>query len=119
MQKIAIPYKPRSVQWEIHETVDKHRFTVIVAHRRLGKTVCMINHLLRAAVIDESGEGRYGYIAPFRSQVKDLAWDYLKHFAGVIPGIKINESELLIDFPNGSRIRLYGADNPDAMRGLY
>ena len=119
MQEIIAPYQPRPVQWEIHDLVDSHRFTVIVAHRRLGKTVCMINHLLRAAVTDNSGEGRYGYIAPYRSQVKDLAWDYLKRFSSVIPDIKINESELSIDYPNGSRIRLYGADNPDAMRGLY
>ena len=119
MREIIPQYQPRPVQWEIHDLVDSHRFTVIVAHRRLGKTVCMINHLLRAAVTDTSKEGRYGYIAPYRSQVKDLAWDYLKRFSSVVPDIKINESELSIDYPNGSRIRLYGADNPDAMRGLY
>lgn len=92
---------------------------MIVAHRRLGKTVCMINHLIRQALQDNSGEGRYGYIAPFRSQVKDLAWDYVKKFTAPIPDRRINESELAVDFPNGARIRLYGADNPDAMRGLY
>ena len=116
---ITIPYKPRVVQLEIHDIIKKYRFSVIVAHRRLGKTVCMINHLLREATSDESNEGRYGYIAPYRSQVKDLAWDYLKRFSAPVPNIKINESELAIDFPNGARIRLYGADNPDSMRGLY
>jgi hypothetical protein len=30
-----------------------------------------------------------------------------------------NESELRADFPNGARVRLFGADNPDALRGLY
>jgi hypothetical protein len=30
-----------------------------------------------------------------------------------------NESELRVDLLNGSRIRLYGADNADRMRGLY
>lgn len=29
------------------------------------------------------------------------------------------ESELRVDLPNGARIRLYGADNPDSLRGLY
>ena len=116
---ITIPYQPRKIQKEIHELIEKHRFSVIVAHRRLGKTVCMINHLIKSAVMDKSGAGRYGYVAPFRSQVKELAWDYLKHFAAPIPQIKINESELSLDFANGSRIKLYGADNPDAMRGIY
>jgi hypothetical protein len=30
-----------------------------------------------------------------------------------------NESELRVDLINGSMIRLYGADNPDALRGPY
>ncbi|MBQ4431357.1 MAG: hypothetical protein II877_07610 [Synergistaceae bacterium] len=99
--------------------IETHRFSVIVAHRRLGKTVCMINHLVRQALRDNSGEGRYGYIAPYRSQVKDLAWDYVKKFTEPVPNRRINESELMVEFPNGARIRLYGADNPDSMRGLY
>ena len=116
---ITVPYKPRDVQREIHDLIEKHRFSVIVAHRRLGKTVCMINHLIKAAVMDKSGTGRYGYVAPFRSQAKSIAWDYLKYFTGVIPLTVFNESELTIDFYNGARIRIFGADNPDAMRGLY
>ena len=119
IQKIQLPYEPRPTQQEIHRLIETHRFSVIVAHRRLGKTVCMINHLIRQALHDRSGEGRYGYIAPYRSQVKDLAWDYVKRFTEPVPGRRINESELSVEFPNGARIRLYGADNPDAMRGLY
>ena len=30
-----------------------------------------------------------------------------------------NESELRVDFPNGGRVRLYGADNYHALRGSY
>ena len=116
---ITVPYKPRDVQSEIHELIEQHRFSVIVAHRRLGKTVCMINHLIKAAVMDKSGTGRYGYVAPFRSQAKSIAWDYLKYFTGVIPMTEFNESELTIEFYNGAKIRIFGADNPDAMRGLY
>ena len=36
-----------------------------------------------------------------------------------MPGVQINESELRIDFSNGSRIRLFGADNADSLRGLF
>ncbi|MCP3684657.1 MAG: hypothetical protein GY861_18475 [bacterium] len=62
---------------------------------------------------------RYAYIAPTYSMAKNIAWDYLKHYTSVIPGRVVNESELRIDFPNGARIRLYGADNPDSLRGIY
>jgi len=36
-----------------------------------------------------------------------------------VPGATFNETELRVDLPNGSRIRLYGADNPDRLRGIY
>ncbi len=116
---ITLPYKPRKIQQSIHEQISTHRFSVIVAHRRLGKTVCTINELIRQALQDTSGTGRYGYVAPYRSQAKSIAWDYLKYFTDAIPGRVVNEGELAVDFVNGSRIRLFGADNPDAMRGLY
>jgi hypothetical protein len=59
----------------------------------------------------------FGYVAPYRSQAKAVVWDYLKRYAE--PLIKVsNESELQIELHNGSRIKLFGADNADAMRGL-
>ena len=64
---IEIPYAPRKPQPEIHELISQYRFSVIVAHRRLGKTVCTVNQLIKAALLDTSGNGRYGYIAPYRS----------------------------------------------------
>ena len=119
MGKVTIPYKPRQVQIEIHELLDRHRFAVIVAHRRLGKTVAMVNQLIKRAVDDGKKMGIYGYVAPFLKQAKAIAWEYLKHFTGVIPGRKVNEQELWVELPNGSRIRIFGADNPDSLRGLY
>jgi len=58
--------------------------------------------------------------APFYAQAKDVCWNYLKRFCADIPGASVNESELRVDFAhNGSRIRLYGLDNYDRMRGSY
>lgn len=116
---IEIPYKPRDAQKDIHALMDGNRFSVVVAHRRLGKTVCTINQLIKKALTDTSGAGRYGYVAPYRNQAKSIAWDYLKRFTAPVPGRTVNEGELSVDFPNGARIRLFGADNADAMRGLY
>lgn len=62
---------------------------------------------------------RGAYVAPFYRQAKAIAWDYFKRFCGVVPGVAINESELRIDFPNGARIQLFGADNADALRGMF
>jgi hypothetical protein len=116
---ITLPYAPRYPQPDIHALIEAHRFSVVVAHRRLGKTVCMVNHLIKSALLDMSGSGRYGYVAPYRNQAKNIAWDYLKHFSAPVPGRAVNEGDLFIEFPNGSRIRLFGADNADVMRGLY
>jgi|TARA_Y100000310_G_scaffold140332_2_gene139705 intein/homing endonuclease len=51
-------------------------------------------------------------------QAKMVAWDMVKHYSRPIPGVKFNESELRADYPNGSRISLYGAENADGLRGL-
>jgi hypothetical protein len=115
--RIVIPYAPREVFKAFHER--KQRWAAIVAHRRAGKTVACVNDLLRAALSCQKQNGRFAYVAPQHNQAKDIAWGYVKQFAGVVPGVDFNETELRADFPNGARIRLYGADNPDRLRGIY
>jgi len=91
-----------------------------VCHRRAGKTVACVNELIRAALtFTKYPNGRFAYVAPQYSQAKDVAWGYVKQFTGSIPGIAYNESELRVDFPNGARVRLYGAENESRLRGLY
>ncbi len=116
---VKIPYAPRPEQMEIHEALLNHRFAVLVAHRRMGKTVAAVIHLIMQAATCTKLEGRFAYIGPLLRQTKDVAWSYLKRYTGVIPGIVINESELSITLPNAARIRIYGADNPDSLRGIY
>jgi len=103
--------------------MDAYRFCVIVAHRRLGKTVAVINQLVKRATLCEKPRPRYGYIAPLYNQAKSIAWDYLKLYTASFPNVKRNESELWVEIPSNSgtpaRIRLFGGDNPDALRGLY
>lgn len=116
MTHIIIPYKPRDAFRPLHRR--KQRWAVVVAHRRAGKTVACVNELIKAALQDQRKGQLYAYVAPFYAQAKSVAWDYLKHFSAVIPDIRVNESELRIDYPNGNRIQLFGADNADRMRGL-
>lgn len=116
---IRLPYSPRQQFKPFHD--NEKRWSCIVAHRRAGKTVACIRHLERAALKATKPNPRFAYIAPLYKQAKDVAWQYVKDGAGpLVPhGAKINESELRVDYPNGGRLRLYGADNPDSLRGIY
>lgn len=93
----------------------------MVVHRRGGKTVASINDLQKAALSNERRwpPPKYAYIAPFYNQAKRIAWGYAKHYADPVPGREFNESELKITYPTGAELRLYGADNPDSLRGDY
>lgn len=68
--------------------------------------------------MDGKEHGRYAYIAPYYSQAKAVAWDYLLRYSEPVR-TTANASELWVELLNGARIRLFGADNPDALRGLY
>ena len=113
----TIKYKPRNLVKSFHKR--KERYAVIVAHRRFGKTVAAINDLIKDALTIPRKKVRVAYIAPYYRQAKAIAWDYLLEYTKDIEGSVANASELRVDFPNGARIRLFGADNYDAMRGLY
>ena len=117
--EIKIPYSPRPLQKELHARLKTKRWAVVVCHRRFGKTVMAINHLLRDAVLNTKENPRYAYIAPTYRQAKMITWDYLKTFAGGIPKVRFHETELRCDLPNGARIQLLGAENVHAIRGIY
>ena len=114
--EIELEYAPRSVFEDFHERLE--RWAVIVAHRRCGKTVSCINDLIYRALTEDKDDARYAYIAPYYAQAKTIAWDYLVKFSKPVMA-KANQSELWVELINGARIRLFGADNPDALRGLY
>jgi hypothetical protein len=112
---VTIQYAPRKVFMPFHERTK--RWACLVAHRRAGKTVAAVNDIVRAAMFAKSPNPLYAYIAPYRSQAKAVAWDYFKFYAQPITR-EINESELVLELVNGAKIRLFGADNADGMRGL-
>jgi hypothetical protein len=114
---IEIAYKPREQQLAIHELMDSKRFGVVVAHRRMGKTVSAINHLIKDALLNQKEAPRYAYIAPTYGQAKRVAWDYLVKYTEPLGGTN-NISELRVDFW-GRRIQLFGSDNPETLRGQY
>jgi phage terminase large subunit len=117
--RVPVDYRPRRQFVAFHRRWQ--RFACIVTHRRAGKTVACIHDLHRGATRSQKLRPRYAYLAPFLRQSKAVAWDYLR--AAIEParaaGARAHESELRIDYVNGGQVRLYGADNPDAMRGIY
>jgi hypothetical protein len=119
-RRITIPYTPRALFRPYHQRVQ--RWGCLVCHRRMGKTVAAINDKVRRAVQLTLQDGRYAYVAPQLNQAKDVAWNYLKRYTEPLL-IEKNEAELWVEIPNAaghrSRIRIYGADNPDRLRGGY
>jgi hypothetical protein len=115
--RIDLGYRAREPFIPFHQR--KERWAVIVAHRRAGKTVACIADLMDRALKCTKPEPRFAYLAPLYAQAKDTAWSYLKRFSLQIPGATSNESELRVDLPNGARIKLYGADGYDRLRGIY
>ena len=49
MAQVKIPYKPRDLQAEMHR--DLKRWNVLVMHRRFGKTVFAVNHMIKLSLI--------------------------------------------------------------------
>lgn len=139
-QRIEIPYAPRIWAKGLHRSM--HRWAALILHRRAGKTTCILNHHQRAATNDAWELGRlkfllpdapashlepllknrvYWHVMPTLRQARLVAWDMLKEFSRPIPGIKVNNSEMLITYPEGphgrSKLQLLGADDPDSLRG--
>ena len=117
MTTVSTGYEPRPAFVPFHKR--RQRWASLVCHRRAGKTVACVADLVDAALRCDKLAPRFAYVAPFYTQAKDVAWLYLKRMVADIPGTSINESELRVELPNGARIRLYGADNYDRLRGIY
>ena len=117
MRQITLNYVPRDAFKEFHQRVK--RWALMVCHRRSGKTVACINDLVIRGVHTQKANARFAYVAPFRQQAKEIAWTYLKEATRDIIVGTPRESELRVKLPNDVWITLYGADNPDSLRGMY
>lgn len=123
---VTLPYSPRPF-WKdvLHKALSEHRFAVIVAHRRFGKSIGMVNHMIRDAIQCDKISPQYAMIGPYANQMVKIAWEPLKYYTKDIVGRKVNENEKYIEFPTkhagaaGARIYIMGADKPDRARGMY
>ena len=135
-QTIEIDYLPHNWAKPFHASLK--RWSAMVLHRRCGKTTAIVNHHQRAALSHEWEMRRlrsllptaseatltpllknrvYWHVMPTYKQAKTVAWAMAKDFARCVPGVKFNESELMVKYPNGSHFQLVGGDSPDSLRG--
>ena len=110
-------YNRRPVFAPFHDRVE--RWACNICHRRSGKTYAALMDTVARALSLKLPMGRFHYIAPLRNQAKTVAWDYLQEFTRPVQASPPNQAELRVDLLGGSRITLFGADNPDALRGPY
>ncbi len=119
-------FRARAVQSRMFKVLRENHNAVFVFHRRAGKTRGLLQWMIHCALNMET-EGRPAdapprliYAAPTEKMAKAIAWTYLVHAAKSIPGCKVKESETpTVTLPNGARIEVVGAQNPDNLRGQY
>lgn len=95
---------------------DDHRFKVVVAGRRWGKTQLSKISMIKAAA--RKSRQLIWYVAPTYGMARSILWDELKDGIPAKWIAKINETRMTIRLHNGSRIELKGADKPDTLRGV-
>jgi hypothetical protein len=112
---MELGFKLHSNQGKVFQ--DEHRYRVVVAGRRFGKTYLALTSLLIEAL--QNQKAYLWYVAPTFRQAKMIAWRLIKDLVeGTGVAANWNEAELWVEFPhNGSRIELKGADNEDSLRG--
>lgn len=95
---------------------DQHRFRVVIAGRRFGKTHLAIRELAYHA---REPHREVWYVAPTYKMAKNIVWRKLKNRLQDLNWVqKHNETELTLHLKNGSTISLKGADNYDSLRGV-
>jgi len=95
---------------------DNHRFRVVIAGRRWGKTELSSAEIIVAAA--SKSDQLVWYVAPTYQMARDLMWEKLKRLVPRPWIRKANETRMSMEFVNGSRIMLKGADKPDTLRGV-
>lgn len=120
---VDLDFHPRRWQQQCIELQKK--YTVLVVHRRAGKTVYAAHCLFSYAL---NRPGMYAYVMPELKQGRFVAWPVFKRILTKLQNIRVDptrtvdlarafESDNTIRFTNGSEIKLLGSDNPDSIRG--
>jgi len=113
----TLVYQPRELFIPFHNRTQ--RWASLNTHRRAGKTVALANDLIYGALQCQLRKPQLAYIGPTFTQAKRIAWMYLKDYAESYLAKPPQESELKLTLKNEGTIHVLGADNADALRGMY
>lgn len=104
------------LNWQQTVFKDSHRFKVVAAGRRCGKSRLSAVTLLIEALNCPEGSSVM-YVAPTLGQARTIIWDLLHELGRpVIKSSHVNNLEITLI--NGKKILVRGADNPDSLRGV-
>ena len=104
------------LNWQQQVFKDSHRFKVVAAGRRCGKSRLSAVTLLIEALNCPEGSSVM-YVAPTLGQARTIIWDLLHELGRpVIKSSHVNNLEITLI--NGKKILVRGADNPDSLRGV-
>jgi len=109
--------RPHAIQSAFYRSA--HRFNVVPAGRRSGKTEIAKRRLVRRAVKGTDFDNpRFFYAAPTYGQVKRIAWKDLKRLVpkDAMRGTP-SESDLVIPLWHGGEIALVGMDKAERIEG--
>lgn len=120
--EVRFGHPMRAWQRECAKLSNGARFVVMALHRRAGKTEIALKKLLDSAVRNRLELPNYFYVAPQLKQARAIAWARLKQMVEPLRihgAVAVSEVDSLVRFThNGAVVRIYGADNPDSMRGV-
>lgn len=104
------------LKWQQNVFNDKHRFKIVAAGRRCGKSRLSAITLLIEGLNCPVGSAVM-YIAPTLGMARTIMWDLLHELGRpIIKSSHLNNLEITLS--NGRKILLRGADNPDSLRGV-
>lgn len=111
-----IPYRETPKQKELR--LSPAKFKVAVWGRRSGKSTFALNYAIRLCL--EKPNSKCWIVTPTFNQAKDIYWrggEMLNKYLAPWMYNRKNDSELFVEFKNGSILQFKGADRPETMRG--
>ena len=124
--EISLPYKYSCREYQKPfwraMNIEKKLRAVLVWHRRSGKDLTLLNFV---AVKTQERVGAYYYIFPTYNQGRKIFWEgvdkdgvkFLDHFPKELLKKKPNDTEMKLEFVNGSIVRVIGSDDIDSIVG--
>lgn len=104
------------LRWQMEVWQDQHRFKVIGAGRRTGKSAFAIKRTLVAALQAPKGSAVL-YLAPTLAQARQIAFEpLLDQGKDFIKASNVNQLDITLT--NGVKIHIRSGENPDSLRGL-